>query len=154
LRPSERVTPRATKGDRARVLLERTIASRLDEIDAVVIDVVATCRTAGCDDRACRFTIPLVVTEVLTNAIESGNANDPRRHVRVVVRASPRGLLLEVLDEGQGFELADHRASPDDPAWTDAERGRGLFIVSALTEGLEAIRTPAGGVVRVTLRPS
>lgn len=136
----------------APVLFERTIPSQLHEIDAVVTDVVISCRDAGCDDRACRFTIPLVVTEVLTNAIESGNGSDPRRCVRVCVRRSSTGLVLEVLDEGTGFDLAARCGHPDRADWTDAERGRGLFIVGNLTDGIEALRTPAGGVVRVTLR--
>jgi anti-sigma regulatory factor (Ser/Thr protein kinase) len=134
------------------LLFDRTIVSQLGEIDAVVLDVVAACRGAGCDDRACRFTIPLVVTEVLTNAIESGNGNDPHRRVRVCVRSSPQALVLEVLDEGHGFDLAARSGQPDAADWTSAERGRGLFLVSRLTERIEALRTPAGGVVRVTLR--
>ncbi|MCU0650551.1 MAG: ATP-binding protein [Gemmatimonadaceae bacterium] len=130
------------------------MASRIDAIDAVVVDVVAACRAAGVDDKACRFTVPLVLTEILANAIESGNGGDATRSVRLVVRESALGLELEVADEGAGFDIAAERTTPESEGWFEGERGRGLFIISALTARVESLRTPAGGVVRVTLKPS
>jgi anti-sigma regulatory factor (Ser/Thr protein kinase) len=135
-------------------LIERSLASRVEAIDGVVADVVAACRSAGVDDRSCRFTIPLVMTEILANAIQNGNGGDPSRLVRVAVRTSPLGVELEVSDEGPGFALDRHRATPDDPSWLESERGRGLFIISALTERVETLQTPAGGMVRVVFRSS
>jgi anti-sigma regulatory factor (Ser/Thr protein kinase) len=130
------------------------MASRLDELDAVVAAVVAACRAAGAGEQPCRFTIPLVVTEVLANAIERGNGNDAARRVHVSLRRAHRRLLLEVRDEGSGFDLSACRGTPGLTAVREAEGGRGLFIVCALTEHVESMSTPAGGLVRVTFKPS
>lgn len=148
------VDPSSPSGPRprGRTLVEHTLTSRVAEIEGAVARVVAACRAAGVADQACRFTIPLVVTEVLANAIERGNASDPTRLVRLAVHESPLGLELEVADDGHGFDLEAHRATPDDEGWFDGERGRGLFIISALTARVESLRTPAGGMVRVTFK--
>src|SRR5207247_2286901 len=70
-------------------LLEIRVASREAEI-------------LGAADRAPRLKLALV--ELVQNAVEHGNAFDPRKLVTVRVRRAGRRLLISVADEGRGLD--------------------------------------------------
>lgn len=79
--------------------------------------------------------VNLVLRELIGNAIEHGNRNDPRRGVVCrVTRISPQSVELSVTDEGQGFTAEDVDLQIlDSPA--DSSRG-GLRLVNALSDSL------------------
>jgi len=79
--------------------------------------------------------VNLVLRELLGNAIEHGNRNDPRRGVVCrVTRLSPHSVELSVTDEGLGFTADDVDLQfLDSPS--DSSRG-GLRLVNALSDSL------------------
>lgn len=79
--------------------------------------------------------VTLVLRELLGNAIEHGNRNDPRREVVCrVTRLGPQSVELSVTDEGPGF-TADAVALQVLDTPSDTCRG-GLRLVNALGDSL------------------
>lgn len=71
-----------------------------------------------------------IIAEILANAVEHGEAP-----IEMVLRWENGAAVAEVHDNGQGFESA-RRVLPE-PTST---RGRGLFVVQELSEGLHVYR--------------
>jgi serine/threonine-protein kinase RsbW len=78
------------------------------------------------------FSIRLALHEAVTNAIQHGNRGDPGKYVRVTYLVSPREVLVEVRDQGRGF---DPTAWSDPVAAGNLDRpcGRGVFLMRAYT---------------------
>lgn len=74
------------------------------------------------------FGVRLALEEALVNAIKHGHGNDPRKRVEVRFRVLPDHVLLEIDDEGPGF---DRYQVPDPIALENRERpcGRGLLLM-------------------------
>jgi anti-sigma regulatory factor (Ser/Thr protein kinase) len=77
-------------------------------------------------DEKRHFGIELVTRELLTNAMMHGNAGIPSRRVELEVKLWSGYLLVEVGDEGAGFNW---QINPPKPFREDATSGRGLSIV-------------------------
>lgn len=126
---------------RAATLVERrewSIASDVSAIAPIVDMVQALCVNAGFPARHCRFNIPVSVTEALSNAILRGNGSDVERRVHVAIVLEPVRLVIEVTDEGGGFDLDALQHSPDEADWLDREDGRGLFLMRSLMDVVES----------------
>ena len=52
------------------------------------------------------FAVTLALVEVTTNAVRHGNRGDARKHVRITYLMSPDEILIEVEDQGEGFDPA------------------------------------------------
>jgi len=89
--------------------------------------------------------IVLVVSELATNAVQASNAGAPITLRMQIVDGS---VTVTVRDHGSGFEIngIDHMADPDAP------RGRGLPIVAAMTDALDATHRDGITEVRVVRR--
>jgi serine/threonine-protein kinase RsbW len=74
------------------------------------------------------FGVRLALEEALVNAIRHGNHDDPAKRVTVTFLVGPERLLIDVQDEGEGF---DPREVPDPLAAENLERssGRGLHLM-------------------------
>jgi serine/threonine-protein kinase RsbW len=59
--------------------------------------------------------------------------------------------VLEVADEGGGFDLEGYTADPTTPENIHREYGRGLYLMRRLMDRVERF-TDGGNVVRLTLR--
>ena len=70
----------------------------------------------------------LATEEALVNALKHGNQSDPTKRVRVRYRVDAERVLVQVADEGRGF---DRERVPDPLAAENLERpnGRGLFLM-------------------------
>jgi anti-sigma regulatory factor (Ser/Thr protein kinase) len=79
----------------------------------------------------------LVTSELCTNAVEATPDPDSGEVV-VACRVADRSVELKVTNRGERFEPEPHL--PDDP---EADNGRGLFLVDALTDRL-VVRHRAG----------
>jgi serine/threonine-protein kinase RsbW len=55
-----------------------------------------------------------------------------------VIALEPQRLVVEVTDEGNGFDLAGLHQSPDDPDWFEREDGRGMFLMRSLMDVVES----------------
>ena len=71
--------------------------------------------------------LQLGLQEVLVNAVRHGNGNDPAKCLRIRRIETPRWLIWQVQDEGDGFSKAAHPACL--PVHCDAPGGRGLFLI-------------------------
>ncbi len=115
-----------------------TIASDVAEIGAVVEAVTQLCVAAGFSSRLCRLNVPVALTEALSNAIICGNRGDRTRAVRVCAAIEAESLVLDVTDEGDGFDADAVQHSPADADWLEREDGRGIFLMRALMDHVES----------------
>ena len=102
--------------------------------------------------RQLMLNVPVALTEALSNAILYGNADDPRKHVYVRVRVDRSMLIIEVKDEGVGFDIDECTLDPTTPDRIENEDGRGLFLMRQLMDRVERFAGRPGNVVRLTLR--
>lgn len=96
--------------------------------------------------------VPVALTEALSNAILRGNADDPRKRVQVRVQVDQAALIVEVKDEGPGFDIDECTIDPTTPERLECEDGRGLFLMRQLMDSVERFAAFPGNVVRLTLR--
>jgi serine/threonine-protein kinase RsbW len=74
--------------------------------------------------------------EACSNAIEHGNKFSPDKRVLVSLRFHEGTLTASVKDEGRGFDFEKALREEPDPDPT-SERGRGILIMRAFTDGLK-----------------
>jgi anti-sigma regulatory factor (Ser/Thr protein kinase) len=82
--------------------------------------------------------LALLVSELVTNAIQHGGA-DPSRQIEVTLSAGDQRVRVEVSDPGADTAGSTDRLTP--------EGGWGLVLVDQLSERWGRERTPAGGSV-------
>lgn len=111
--------------------------SELGHIEGVVTEVVALCRACGFSQRQCNFNVPMALTEALANAIMRGNGGDTTKHVLVHAELTVQQLIVDVCDEGPGFDLTAVVQGPDDATWLEREQGRGVFLMRTLMDRVE-----------------
>jgi anti-sigma regulatory factor (Ser/Thr protein kinase) len=95
----------------------------------------------GFPPEECRVNLPMVMDEVLSNAILHGNKGNERLKVRVRIYISFKRIFIQVEDEGEGFIPTDI----DDP--TEMENiyrnsGRGVYLINKL---MDEVRFKKGG---------
>ncbi|MEW5917323.1 MAG: ATP-binding protein [Gemmatimonadota bacterium] len=120
-------------------------------VERAVELVVERCRAAGFPHHALAFNVRVALTEALSNAILYGNHEDLATAVRVTASLHEGTLVLEVYDQGPGFDL---EASTNDPTRLEnllREDGRGLFLMRKLMDTVEQISN-GHNMVRLTLR--
>jgi len=93
--------------------------------------------------------VRLCVTECVNNAICHGNKQDLRKVVTIFAACEGDRLLIEVADEGSGFDFE----SLPDPTLDEnlrKEGGRGLFIIRNLVDEIAFKRS--GSVIQLKFR--
>jgi serine/threonine-protein kinase RsbW len=82
------------------------------------------------------FGVHLAVEEALVNAIRHGNGSDHRKEVQVSCKVAPSRLIVEITDEGGGFN-PDH--VPDCTAEENLHRpgGRGIMLMRSYMSRVE-----------------
>jgi serine/threonine-protein kinase RsbW len=130
--------------------LEVEIPSDVGCIEPVVAAVVRQCEDAAFPDRLIAFHIPVALTEALSNAILRGNGEDATKSVRVRVALDAGALMIEVEDDGLGFDLEACTLDPTTLENLGREDGRGLFLMRRLMDHVEQFRG-SGNVVRMVL---
>lgn len=101
------------------------------------------------DRDALAYHLNLVLTEAMVNAIEHSAASHRQKTVRVCIYIEDKDLRIRVYDEGQGFDL-DAVPAPDFDAL--AERGRGIFLIRALMDGVDYRKIDGGNVLEMYKR--
>jgi serine/threonine-protein kinase RsbW len=98
-----------------------------DEVPGL-LDLVVAAMDAAAYPKRDLFGVRLALEEALVNAIKHGNRGDPTKEARLRFHANPEFVLLEVEDDGAGF---DPSLVPDPLAPENLERpsGRGLFLI-------------------------
>ncbi len=131
--------------------LDIRIPSDVQYIEDIVEQVVARCEAHRFTRRHLALNVPVALTEALSNAILRGNGDDVSRSVHVRAQVDSARLVLEVRDEGEGFDLAGCTDDPTTPENLIREDGRGLFLMQRLMDSVERY-SDGGNVVRLTLR--
>jgi serine/threonine-protein kinase RsbW len=138
-------------GDEVRVV-DVDIPSDVRLIERVVELIRRECQELDYAQRQIMLNVPVALTEALSNAILRGNRDDPAKHVHVRAEVDHVRLVVEVADEGEGFDLEASLIDPTTPGNVDREDGRGLFLMRKLMDRVERIEAAHGSVVRMTLR--
>ncbi len=108
------------------------IASRFEELEQVV-DVAEAFYKSCFDEDDRIFTGVLLASEVVTNAIEHGNDNDPSKKVVIEFKKKSGRSECWVEDEGAGFDreaIADPLASEN----LLEDGGRGIFLIERMAD--------------------
>lgn len=79
--------------------------------------------------------VSTALIEACSNAIEHGNKFGRDKRVNVTLKMASDSFVATVLDQGAGFDF-DSALSDDSPPDMMSERGRGLLIMKAFTDGL------------------
>lgn len=131
--------------------IDVSIPSDLRLIERVVDIVSRQCAGLSLSARACNMSVPVALTEAISNAILYGNRQDRSKTVRVRAVVENGDLVLEVADQGLGFDLDACTQDPTKPENLAREDGRGLFLMRSLMDRVERYND-GGNVVRLTLR--
>ncbi|HEY5218286.1 MAG TPA: ATP-binding protein [Gemmatimonadaceae bacterium] len=131
--------------------IEFEIPSDVRFIERVVDAVRSECRLMRFTERHLTLNVPVALTEALSNAILRGNRDDRGKSVRITARVDGVRLVIEVTDEGNGFDFATCCVDPTTPERITHEDGRGLFLMQQLMDSVERMQAGGGNVVRMTL---
>ncbi|MBX9927821.1 MAG: ATP-binding protein [Gemmatimonadaceae bacterium] len=131
--------------------LDLRIPSDIRHIEDAVAQVLVALAPLPLPRQHLALNIPVALTEALSNAILRGNGDDPGKTVLIRVRPQPDRVVIEVADEGLGFDLDACTGDATAPDALEREDGRGLFLMRRLMDGVERF-TDGGNVVRLTLR--
>lgn len=137
--------------ERAALPYDLRFPSDVRFVERAVELVVDRCRSAGFSPHHLTLNIRVALTEALSNAILYGNADDARKSVRVTATLSEKALVLEVYDQGRGFDLEACTADATLVENLLREDGRGLFLMRCLMDGVEQVAN-GYNMVRLTLR--
>lgn len=110
---------------------ELRIPSRRDQVPALIRFLCERCELLGHEHDFVRSHLPLVVDEVVTNAMRHGNGWREDLEVEVEFEADADSIRLVVRDQGDGFE----REAVRDPLAAEnrcREGGRGLFLIERI----------------------
>ena len=143
--------PAAVQLDALRVALELEIPSDVRYIERVVDLVRRQCAELSYAPRHCALNVPVALAEALSNAILYGNGEHSSKQVYVRARVDRVELVVEIADEGAGFDLDACTSDPTAPENLESEGGRGLFLMQRLMDRVERFGE-RGNVVRLTLR--
>jgi serine/threonine-protein kinase RsbW len=135
-----------------RLSLALDIPSDVRYIERIVDIVVRQCADFGFPRQLCALHVPVALSEAISNAILRGNREDTSKHVHVRAAVDRDGLVVEVEDEGAGFDLDHYDPDPTTPDQLDREDGRGLFLMRRLMDRVERVHgSSTGTIVRLTL---
>src|SRR5205814_6640469 len=93
--------------------------------------------------------LKMAVTEAAANAILHGSPEGPRNHVRVSFHLDPGLLIVDVADQGRGFDPG--KVPPPAPAEMK-EHGYGIHLIRQAVDHVEFFRDEGGMLVRMTKR--
>jgi serine/threonine-protein kinase RsbW len=133
------------------VTLDVRFQSDVRLIEHVIALVRSQCQAYSFSARHCSLNIPVALAEALSNAIMRGNREDPAKYVFVRSLIDVDRIVIEVADEGPGFDLQHSLRDPTLPENLQREDGRGLFLMARLMDRVERYSN-RGNVIRMTLR--
>lgn len=134
-------------------LIRLELPSSFELLDLVQVLSDRLSSMAGLDEDTIHW-VSVAVRESVINAIKHGNREDRRKHVTVefvlAPRARPEEFIVQVLDEGEGFD-PEAVANPLDPENVLKSSGRGIFFMRNFMDDVTIARRPEGGMaVRMT----
>ena len=119
-----------------------------EDIARVQQRILEVLKGLGYDQAAC-FAVRTAVEEAVSNATRHGNNDDPDRTVTIEYAAGPATVVIDVQDEGMGFE-PESVPDPTRPENVDIPAGRGIMLMQVYMTEVEF--RPPGNRVRMTYR--
>ena len=138
--------PETESGDslHADLWLDSTLAS-VDRGEAVAVEAAGKLGF----DADTQQDIGIAVRESLVNAVAHGNRYSAKKKVHFQVWTAPRGLILEIEDQGKGFD-PDEVPDPLEGDNLMRHSGRGLLMIRAYMDELNHTKLqPEGTRVRM-----
>lgn len=125
--------------------VDATLDSKVESIDLGEEMARQVAGSAGFDEDE-QYKISMAVRECVINALKHGNRGDESKHVLLNFSLQPDRLVVQVGDEGRGFDLEE---VPDPLANENLLRssGRGLFLVRCFMDELRVEPGQRGGSV-------
>ncbi|MEX0661867.1 MAG: ATP-binding protein [Balneolaceae bacterium] len=77
----------------------------------------------------------LLLSEAVTNAIEHGNENDPKKKVIIHIEINSKEITASVQDEGIGFNPQATKDPLEEKNLLDIS-GRGLFLLNEIADSV------------------
>ncbi len=130
-------------------LLRLSIGSDLEQVDLVGVVVQSTLEQIAIDSDRIHWLV-MSVREAVINAILHGNQQDSEKRVLVAVDLEGPDLVVQVEDEGQGFE-PESLPDPTAPENLLRPSGRGIFMMRQFADSIEYSFPSKRGTV-VTIR--
>lgn len=84
--------------------------------------------------------LKLALTEAASNSVRHAYADRSDGVIEIVYELHPGRLVIEVTDEGEGFDPEESKASPD----SLSEGGLGIAIIRAIADEVEISTQPDG----------
>lgn len=100
-------------------------------------------------DQAAMFAIRLALEEGINNGFRHGNKSDPDKSVKLHCRIDDHEVLLEIEDEGSGFDPSTV-PDPTDEENIEIPSGRGIMLIRAYMT--EVSYVPPGNLLRMVYR--
>jgi serine/threonine-protein kinase RsbW len=133
------------------IVFSSTLDSVVESVDGAEESVRRCAQDAGFGESD-QFFIGLAIREILINAMKHGNRFDPGKKVGFEVSVDGQDLIMDVTDQGAGFELA---AVPDPLRPENLERlsGRGIAMARKIMDEVSVTaNSPCGSHVRMVKR--
>jgi serine/threonine-protein kinase RsbW len=125
------------------------MASQREAVSGTVERILGAVAEAGLSAEQ-QANLAVASAEALSNAAVHGNRLEPARPVQITVRVRPgESAIVEVTDSGPGFDISSVY-DPTHPERLLDPRGRGVFLMRQLVDGVEYNRE--GNRVRLTVR--
>lgn len=144
-------SPRRRTPTKETRVVDIEIPNDVNYIEKVVEMVRHECELMRFAHRQLALNVPVALAEALSNAILRGNGDDPLKHVHVHAEVDTERLIIEIADEGPGFDF-DAKVIEPTEGDLDREDGRGLFLMRKLMDTVERVAVPSGNAVRMTLQ--
>lgn len=123
--------------------LEVALETLLDSVGLAEAICLRIAGAAGFDEDDCHK-IGMSVRESVINAIQYGNGQQRDKKIYLTIELEPEKLVIHVLDQGPGFDLAD---VPDPLAEENLLKtsGRGIFLMRTFMDEFAVRRGRQGG---------
>ncbi len=123
--------------------IEVTLETLLDSVDLSEDITLRVADAAGFDEED-RHKIGMSVREGVINAVQYGNQQQRNKKIRLIFELEADKLVIRVLDQGPGFELAE---VPNPLAEENLLKcsGRGIFLMRAFMDEFAVRRGQNGG---------
>ena len=130
--------------------MEVTLESIIDSVDLAEDITVRIAESAGFDEED-RHRIGMSVREGVINAVTYGNHQSRDKKVYLTLELNSNQLTIRILDQGEGFTLAD----VPDPLVEEnllKSSGRGILLMRAFMDEFDVSRGRGGGAELVMVK--
>jgi serine/threonine-protein kinase RsbW len=123
--------------------LEVTLQTQVESVNLAEEMCLRVAEAAGFGEDDC-YRIGMSVREGVINAFHYGNQERPDKKIHLAVDLTEEKMIIHVLDEGKGFDLA---AVPNPLAEENllSTSGRGIFLMRSFMDEFDVVTGRTGG---------